>query len=43
MNLNRREALKLGLAGAGAFLSPFGMMDSAQAAEMLECDHEPLP
>lgn len=42
MNITRREALKLGLAGSGVFLATYGLTDSAQAATE-SCSKEVLP
>lgn len=43
MNMTRRDALKLGLAGTGVLLSPFGLPRLAHAAETPPCDRTPLP
>ncbi|NJO43096.1 MAG: multicopper oxidase domain-containing protein [Cyanobacteria bacterium CRU_2_1] len=42
MNITRREALKLGLAGSGVFLSTYGFAGGAEAATET-CDRKSLP
>jgi spore coat protein A, manganese oxidase len=42
MKITRRKALRLGLAGTGSLLSPFGLPDPAQAAAA-NCARSPLP
>jgi hypothetical protein len=43
MKITRREALKLGLAGTGTFLSPFTFSENARAAQETICSKESLP
>jgi spore coat protein A, manganese oxidase len=41
MNINRREALKLGLVGTGSLLSPFQFVAPARAEETSQCSKRP--